>query len=98
MNGLTKRLLVYGWATKLASVKQTKKISAARERARQHDEREEEATKHRAEKRDGHIGRFKSFLQRGVNTLHEFSCTRNAVCEHVTYTVVTVHAICEGLM
>ena len=30
--------------------------------------------------------------------MHEFLCTRNAVYAHVTYTVVTVHAICEGLL
>ena len=29
--------------------------------------------------------------------MHKFSCTRNAVCIHVTYTFVTVHTICEGL-
>ena len=48
-------------------------------------------------KKKEHIGRFKLFLHRGINTLHEFSCTCNAVCVHVTCTVVTVHAICEGL-
>ena len=30
--------------------------------------------------------------------MHEFSCTRNAVCVHVTCMVVTMHAICEGLL
>ena len=44
------------------------------------------------------IGRFKLFLQREINNLYEFSCTRYAVCVHVTCTVVTVHAICKGLM
>ena len=43
------------------------------------------------------IGRFKLFLHRGINIVHEFSCTRNAVCVHVTRTVVTMHAICEGM-
>ena len=41
--------------------------------------------------------RFRLFLQRGINTLHKFSCMYNSVCVHITYTVVTVHAICEGL-
>ena len=40
---------------------------------------------------------FKLFLHRGISTVHEFSCTRNAVCVHVTCTVVTVHTICEDL-
>ena len=43
------------------------------------------------------IFRFKLFLYRGINTVHEFLCTRNAVCVDVTYTVLTVRAICEGL-
>lgn len=41
--------------------------------------------------------RFKLFLDTGINTVHEFSCTDNVVCVHVTFTVVTVHAVCEGL-
>ena len=48
-------------------------------------------------KKEEHIGRFKLFLHRGINNVHEFSCMCNAVCVHVTCTVVTVHAICEGL-
>ena len=32
-----------------------------------------------------------------INTVHELSCTQNAVCFHVTGTVVTVHSICQGL-
>ena len=37
-------------------------------------------------------------ISRGSNNVPEFWCTRNAVCVHVTYTVVTVHVICEGLI
>ena len=44
------------------------------------------------------IGRFKLFLHRGINTVHKLLCTHNAVCVHVTFTVVSVHAICEGLV
>ena len=66
---------------KISSLK-NKKISAAREWAWQHDEREEEETKHRAEKKDEPIGRFKLFLLRVISTLHEFSCTCNAVYVH----------------
>ena len=29
--------------------------------------------------------------------MHEFLCKRDAVYEHVKYTVVTMHAICEDL-
>ena len=29
--------------------------------------------------------------------MHRFSCTHNVACVHVTFKVVTVHAICEGL-
>ena len=44
-----------------------------------------------------HIGRFNLFLYRGISTVHRFSCMCNAVCDHVTYTGVTVHGSCEGL-
>ena len=37
------------------------------------------------------------FLQKGINTAHEFSSTLNVICVHVTFTVVTVHTICEDL-
>ena len=33
-----------------------------------------------------------------VENQYENWCTFNAVCVHVTCTVVTVHAICEGLV
>ena len=42
------------------------------------------------------FGRLKLLLHKGINILHEFSCARNAICVHVTYTVVTVYPICEG--
>ena len=29
--------------------------------------------------------------------MHGFSCTRDVVCVHVTFMVVTVHAICDVL-
>ena len=74
------------------------KCNAAREWAWQHDEREEEASKHRAEKKDEQNGRFKLFLLREINTVHELLCTRIAVYLHVTWLAVTVHAICEGLI
>lgn len=47
-------------------------------------------------KKDKRIGRFKLFLHGGISTLHKCSCMCNAFCVHVTYTVVTMHAICEG--
>ena len=86
---------------KITSTKTNKKKnrrSAAREKAWQHSEWEEDATKHTAEKKYEHMGSFKLFLHRVINIMHEFSCTRNPVCVDVTYTVVTVHAICEGLL
>ena len=43
------------------------------------------------------IGKFKLFLHRGIDTVHKFACACNAFCVHVTYTIVTVHAIYEGL-
>ena len=49
------------------------------EQLRQYGEREEEATKHREEKKDERIGRFKYFLYRKINTVCEFSGTRNAI-------------------
>ena len=68
----------------------------ARDRAWQHDQ-QEEATKQR-QKKDEQIGRFKSFLDRQINSVHEFSGMHNDVCVHVTYTVVTVHANCKVLI
>ena len=38
-----------------------------------------------------------NYFYTGINTGHEFSCTRNVVCVQVTCTVVTVHSICEDL-
>ena len=31
------------------------------------------------------------------STLHEFLCTRNAVCVHVKCMVITIYVICEDL-
>ena len=47
-------------------------------------------------KKEEHIGRFKLFLHKGINNVHEFLHTYNATCVHVT--VITVHTICEGLL
>ena len=49
----------------------------------------------RKKRRTYWLNRFKLFLHRGINTRHNNWC--NAVCMHVTYTIVTIHAICEGL-
>ena len=38
------------------------------------------------------------FLHKGINTIHKFLCKRNAVCMHVRCIVVTMQAICKGLM
>ena len=83
---MTKVCLIYDWATKSASSKTNKQNqrSAAREWAWQHNGRKKEATKHRTEK-DEHIGRFKLFFNRQINTIHEFSCMHNAVYVHVTW-------------
>ena len=40
--------------------------------------------KYRTEKEDEHFGRFKLFLHREINTVHEFSCKQNSVCAVVT--------------
>ena len=67
-------------------LKQTKKISAA-QRGNEHDNTMNEKRRHpsteQKKKEDKHIGRFKLFLHIGINTVHEFSCTCNAVCVHV---------------
>ena len=73
-----------GYKVSFCRKKQTKKIRAANEQAWQCDEREEEATKDRVKKKkDKPIDTFKLFLHRGINTLHEFSCKRNAVCLYI---------------
>ena len=70
--------------TKLASVKTKKqKKMSATQRGSKHDNMMNERRKqpNAGQKKEEHIGRFKSFLSRGINT--------------VTYTIVTVHTICE---
>ena len=52
---------------------------------------------HNEQKRRQPNGRFKLFLHKEINTLHEYSCTPNSVFVHVTCSVLTVHAICEGV-
>ena len=82
---LTRKCLVYGWVVKLASIKTSKKIRAVK-LGTKHDNKERRSTE---QKRNTNTGRFKLFLYRGINTMHKFLCTHNAVCVHVTYTVVT---------
>ena len=43
------------------------------------------------------IGKVTLFLHRGINTVHEFSRTRNTVCVHVMCTIVTMNTVCKGL-
>ena len=70
--------------SKQSKKKKKNQHSEVIERVWSHSEQEEEVTKHRAEKKAEHIDRFKLFLQRGINTVHEFSCTRKVVCVVVT--------------
>ena len=51
-------------------IKQKDQRSAARDWALQSDERKEEATKHIAEMKCEHTGRFKLFLHKEINNLH----------------------------
>ena len=44
------------------------------------------------------ISRFKLFAHREINNMHKFSCMRKAFYMHVTYTILIVHATCEGLI
>ena len=46
---------------------------------------------------EGDWQKFTLFLQRGIDTKHEFLYTCHAVCVHVTCAIVTVHTIREGL-
>ena len=73
-----------------------KQMEKARQWAWQHDE-QEEATKHRAEKKDEHIGRIKLFLHREISNMHRFLCMQNAIYVHVMCLVVIEHVISEGL-
>ena len=59
------------WLQNRFMLKQKNHHSAARYQAWQHDEGEEEAIKRMAEKKK-HIGRFKLFLHKRINTVHEF--------------------------
>ena len=85
---LKKRYLVYSWATKSASVKANKKISAVQGGSNmttwwtRGDNQEQGWKKER-------ICRFKLFSHRGINAVHKFSCKYNADC---------VHATCKGLL
>ena len=66
-------------------MKTSKKIRAVKLGSK-HDNKERRSTE---QKRNTNTGRFKLFLYRGINTMHKFLCMHNAVCVHVTYTVVT---------
>ena len=95
---LTKRCLVYGWATKVAATKTNKKISTAQEGT----EDDNTVNKRRGQPSTGQKKRqthwqIKLFLHRGINTLLKFSCTSNTICVHVTCMVLTIHGICGGL-
>ena len=52
-------------------------------------------------KRNGQCGRLANsnyfYIKESIPSVHELMCTRNAVCVHVTCTVVIVHTICGGL-
>ena len=60
-------------------------------------EQEEEATKYRAENEQARWRIQIIFKQKNQYLARGYSCTRDTVCMQVTYTIVTVHAICEGL-
>ena len=83
----------------MASVKTNKQTKKSAQRGSEHDNTmtERRQLSSTQKKKEGHIDRFISVLHREINTVDEFSCTCDAVCMHVTHTVVTVHAICEGL-
>ena len=96
---LTKRYLIYGWATKLTSIKTNKKISTVQQGSK-HDNtvnkrRRQPSTEEK--KKEEHTGRFKLFLHTEINTVHKFLCACNTFCTHITCTIVTVHVICESL-
>ena len=52
-------------------------------------------------KHNGQCGRLANsnyfYTKESIPSVHELICTRNAVCVHVTCTVVVVHTICGGL-
>ena len=54
-----------------------------------------EGNQAQSRKKEEHIGIFKLFLHRGINAVHEFLCLCNVICMYVTYTLVTVHSVCE---
>ena len=89
---LTKRYLVYCWATKLASVKSAHAASwkawqwYMKRGGNQPQSRKKEP-----------ISRFKLFLHRGINTVPKFLWMCNTDCMLSTCTALIVHAICEGL-
>ena len=85
-----------GYKFGFCEYKQTKKSAQHSEGASMTTRWMREPTKHRPEKKD--ISRLFKLLDRGINTVHKFSCMHKAVCMHVLCTVVTVHAICEGLI
>ena len=89
---------MYGWATKSASVKtskQKKQHSPTRYQVGQHS-KQEEAAKHRAENMTNVLAES-NYFYRVINIRYKFSCMPDTVCMHITYTVATVHAICENL-
>ena len=95
---LAKRCLVYGQTTLLDSLKtkRNKKLAKRSEGANMMTINERRRQPTTGQNKDKHIGKF--FSHKGINNMHDLSCTWNTVCSHITYTVVTMHAICEGLI
>ena len=82
--------MVFGWAAKSGSVKTA-------QRGSEHDSTMSERWRQLSKGQKKHFGQFTLFLLRETNDMHEFLCTLNAVCVHVPYMVVNLHAIFEGL-
>ena len=84
-------------------LKQTKKPAqrSAAQRENDHDntmnkKRSDPSTEQKKRRRKH--WQIQIIFTRRINTVHKFLCTHNAICMHVMYTVVTVHAICGGLL
>ena len=78
--------------------KQTKKkISAAQQRSENNNTMDKRKRHSSTWQKKKDITSFKLSLDRGINSTHEFLCTRDAICVNPTCMVVSVHAIFEGL-
>ena len=91
----------YGWPSKLALRKQTKKKISTVQLGCEHDNRMNKKRRQPStgqKKKDQHVDRFNLFLLRKINAVHEFLSMINTVYGSVRCMVVIVHKIVKACL